>query len=108
MPKYEEVNWDKAECRDMWTELFYVVEEERNVVAYDNINALRSVCARCPIGKDCLTYGFENEIYGVWGGLTSVERRSITNPVKYPQQRRRAVESMATFGVSFQQIKDCV
>jgi hypothetical protein len=38
--EYREVDWEAAECRDLYTDLFYSVEEERNASAYNNINAL--------------------------------------------------------------------
>ncbi len=108
MSEYGEVNWELAECRDVYTDLFYSVEEERNANAYNNINALRSVCARCPIWKACLSYAFENESYGVWGGLTSMERQSFRHPDKYPQQRQRALVALIETGITLAQIKGCL
>ena len=110
MPKYSEVDWENAECKrlEIYTNLFYQVEEERSVVAYDYINSLRSICASCPIWKECLTYAMENENYGMWGGMTSVERVSITEPLKYPNQRARALSSFRRLGISLDQIMECV
>lgn len=108
MLKYEQVNWDLAECRGVYTDLFYKVEEERNIENYPFIDAVRSICARCPIWKDCLTYAIRNEDYGVWGGLTTAERRSVIDPRKYPAQFRRAMFSMEEFGISIQQIRECL
>lgn len=108
MPKYSEVDWDKAGCTDIYTDLFYQVEEERSTQAYDFINALRTTCAACPIWKDCLSYAMENEQYGMWGGMTSQERASITDPFKYPNQRIRALRSLAQLGISLEQIKECL
>ena len=95
MPKYTEVNWEDAECRqlEVHTDLFYDIEEQRSVDAYDHINAVRSICVSCPIWKDCLAYAFQNENYGMWGGMTSIERISITQPTKYPNQLSRALKS---------------
>ena len=110
MSKYSEVDWEKAQCKELEidTNLFYTIEEERSVVAYDYINSLRSICASCPIWKECLTYAMENENYGMWGGLTSVERISMTQPLKYPNQRVRAISSMKGLGISLEQIMECV
>jgi hypothetical protein len=107
LPKYEEVNWDLAECRDTYTELFYTVEEERNQVAYRHINAVRSICARCVIWDKCLTYAFQNENYGVWGGMTSLERKSFGAPHKYPAQKQRAIASLEGYGITLNQIWRC-
>lgn len=104
MPKYDEVDWELAECFGINTDLFYSVEEERNASAYMYINAVRSICARCPIFMECLAYGFENEQYGVWGGLTSLERKAVKEPKKYPAQLRRAIFALEEYGVTYQQI----
>ena len=106
MPKYEQVEWDEAECRGVYTELFYRVEEERNQNAYQYINAVRSICGRCPIQRDCLSYAFGNEDFGVWGGLTSLERRSMAEPDKYPVQLRRALEALTMFGISYKEVRE--
>ena len=108
MPKYDEVDWERAECRGMYTDLFYDVEEQRNVEAYFFINAVRETCARCPIWRDCFQYAYEHERYGVWGGMTSSERASFYNPEKYPNQRRRAVESLRLYGIGQQDIRRAI
>jgi hypothetical protein len=55
-----------------------------------------------------LTYAFENEDYGVWGGLTSVERVSMQDYSKYPNQRVRALLSMNKFGITYREIRECI
>lgn len=106
MPKYEQVDWDQAECRGVYTELFYRVEEERNQTAYQYINAVRSICGRCPIQRECLSYAFGNEEFGVWGGLTSLERRSMGEPDKYPVQLRRALDALKMYGISYKEVRE--
>jgi WhiB family redox-sensing transcriptional regulator len=100
------VKWDKAECLEIDTELFYRVEEERNQTAYQYINAVRSICGRCPIQRDCLAYAFGNEDYGVWGGLTSLERRSMGDPEKYPIQLNRALKALQSYGISYEEVRE--
>jgi WhiB family redox-sensing transcriptional regulator len=40
--------------------------------------AAKSVCARCPVRIDCLTDALtSDERFGIWGGLTERERRSL-------------------------------
>jgi WhiB family redox-sensing transcriptional regulator len=106
MPKYTEVNWELAECHGVETDLFYRIEEERNSTAYKYINAVRSICGRCPIQRDCLAYAFENETFGVWGGLTSMERRSVGEPDKYPIQLSRALQSLTMYGITYKEVKE--
>ncbi len=110
MPKYSEIDWDQAACREagIYTDLFYSVEEERSIMQYEYINSLRTICAACPLWKACLTYAFENEDYGVWGGLTSVERVALKDDGKYPNQRSRAIFNMNQLGINLAQIKECM
>ena len=105
MPQYSEVNWDNAECLGLYTDLFYQVEEERNATAYQYINAVRTICSRCPIWKDCLAYGFQYENYGVWGGLTSVERKAFAEGSASPQTQR-AIKSFSALGITHKMIKE--
>ena len=38
----------------------------------------KSICRVCPVKKPCLEYAMEiREPYGIWGGLTEAERRTI-------------------------------
>jgi WhiB family redox-sensing transcriptional regulator len=106
MPKYQQVDWDQAECREFDTDMFYRVEEERNQDAYQYINAVRSICGRCPIQRECLAYAFGNEEFGVWGGLTGLERRSVGEPDRYPVQLKRALAALKSFGISFREVKE--
>lgn len=108
MPKYEEINWDTAECRGMYTDLFYRVEEERSADAYTYINAVRSVCGRCPLWEKCFQYAYENERYGVWGGMTSLERASFHAPDRYPTQKQRALRSLLEYGITLTQIRKAI
>ena len=104
MPEYKQVDWEKAECLGVHTDLFFSVEEERSTQAYMYINAVRSMCARCPIQFDCLSYAFSHENYGVWGGLTSLERQSIHDRHKYPVQRARALKALQIYGITLKRI----
>jgi len=109
MPIYGEIDWDEAACKgSIYTDLFYTVEEQRSILQYEYINALRSVCARCPLWATCLTYAMEHEDYGVWGGMTSVERVAMRDPSRYPNQRLRAIEELALYGISYEQIVECM
>lgn len=106
MPEYGEINWDKAECRGEDTEMFFRIEEERNYLAYRYINAVRSICSRCPIWRDCLAYAFQNEQFGMWGGLTSLERKSVADPNEYPIQLGRALDHLQLYGINYKDVKE--
>lgn len=109
MPEYGEVDWDQAACRGtIYTDLFYRIEEQRSLMQYQYINALRSICGGCPIWAQCLSYAFEHESYGVWGGLTSVERVALRNRFRYNNQKARAIKDLAQYGITYSDIMDCL
>ena len=40
----------------------------------------KQVCMACPIQPECREYALKNEeLFGVWGGLSPIERRRIRN-----------------------------
>lgn len=54
----------------------------------DEVKAAKKICNACPVAKQCLTWALEtNEPYGICGGLTTGERRSLL------RKRRLAIEN---------------
>lgn len=101
------ISWEKAECKGLDTNAFYFAEEKRLPI-HDKmiaINSLRTICTMCPIWKECLSWAFKNEEYGVWGGMTAVERKSFSSPlltdIKY-----RTLQELKYFGISHADIKE--
>lgn len=39
-----------------------------------------AVCERCPVKRQCLIAGLENNEWGVWGGLTRRQRIALKRP----------------------------
>lgn len=53
----------------------------------------RSVCLACPVREECLNHALdEKERWGMWGGLTPIERRRIERK----DRRNRLKERRAT------------
>lgn len=63
----------EAACRAVDPDLFF---PERGDAA--SLRAARAVCAGCSVREECLSYALErNERLGVWGGLSTQERRRV-------------------------------
>jgi WhiB family transcriptional regulator, redox-sensing transcriptional regulator len=66
---------EQANCRGVDPDAFFV----RGAA---HARAALRLCQGCPVQEPCLEYALEEEIdFGVWGGLTERQRRSL--------QRRR-------------------
>lgn len=67
----------RAACRDLDPNLFFPrVGDEMKAVDY--APEARAACAGCPVAAECLMYALNNaERYGLWGGKTPLQRRSI-------------------------------
>jgi WhiB family redox-sensing transcriptional regulator len=37
----------------------------------------KAVCRVCPVRVECLTWALEHEFYGVWGGTSEKQRRTL-------------------------------
>lgn len=79
MPRYDQVDWTIAACKGTPTNLFYVFEEHRKPQEFFNVSIVKKICYTCPIWRACLVYGMNEEIYGVWGGLTTHERKALVS-----------------------------
>lgn len=76
--KEEPGNWqDMALCSEIGDlDLFY--PEKGNPT-----QRAKSICARCEVKDECLTWAIETrEYWGVWGGLGEQERRKL-----FPKRR---------------------
>jgi WhiB family redox-sensing transcriptional regulator len=60
-------------CQEISTELFFPELGEDRVL----ISQLKSMCKRCPHLQECAEWGIRNERFGIWGGLSAVERKRI-------------------------------
>ncbi|WP_368866403.1 WhiB family transcriptional regulator [Rhodococcoides fascians] len=64
-----------ARCRDYDPAAFFEPEEECDSFSETSISAKR-ICEGCVVRDDCLNYALDaGEQFGVWGGLTSRERK---------------------------------
>lgn len=76
------LDWmDDALCAQVGTEIFF---PEKGGTA----DEAKSICHRCTVQSECLTYALDIEtsgvwtVTGVWGGTTPIERRDIRRRLK--------------------------
>lgn len=67
------MDWrERAACRDVDPELFFPIGSSGPALM--QIEEAKAVCAVCPVKGPCAEFG-AGETDGVWGGLTTAERR---------------------------------
>ena len=86
------MDWSEAECRTYPKKLFTpdIFDEDGEEVFDDGTiweafgdtssyyDEAREICMACPIRLECLAHALANkERFGMWGGLTPIERRRI-------------------------------
>ena len=75
----EEAGWRlEAACLEYPAVLFFGLDDnETPVERRAREEEAKKVCLTCSVRTECLDYALSTrEAYGIWGGLTEVERRS--------------------------------
>lgn len=77
--KIEKELWrERAACKGMDISNFFSETERQSALSRKKHAKTKQICNECPVQKNCLFYAIENNIeYGIWGGLTSVERSAL-------------------------------
>jgi hypothetical protein len=101
MPK--QVDYEKALCKGMDTELFYG-EEDLLYAMKTNLLSVRKICFKCPIQKECMEYGFTYERYGMFGGITGEERYSLRKRNWKNPKVEKLLRDLIELGVSINEI----
>lgn len=73
MANDKRLDYNKANCRDMETEVFFMSEGELQETGMALLT-LRRICVECPIRDACARYAFKYERHGMWGAFTEKER----------------------------------
>jgi hypothetical protein len=79
----------RAACRDVDPELFFPTAES-GPARHAQVRAAKAVCARCPVRAQCLTEALARIPYGIAGGLTEHERRTLRRSDRHPTTGRTA------------------
>ena len=83
--------WDwqlRALCHGR-TSLFFVERnsDNRKQPLLPAERKAKALCARCPVRRECLEYGIEED-YGIWGGTLPSERKESGRATRYGSARR--------------------
>jgi WhiB family redox-sensing transcriptional regulator len=72
---------DSAACRGHSAAVFFAPAHfERKDVRAARERQAKAVCASCAVRAECLQYALRiREPHGIWGGMSEVERRSLTS-----------------------------
>src|SRR5688500_4975450 len=72
---------EQAACLPLPGILFFGMEEnETPIERRVREEQAKSICSTCGVRSECLTYAIATkEPYGIWGGLTELERKSLAN-----------------------------
>jgi WhiB family transcriptional regulator, redox-sensing transcriptional regulator len=89
-PGWDEGGWRAhAACRGEDPELFFPVGSTGPML--EQIAKAKEVCAECPVREVCLDFALNTgQGYGIWGGLTEDERRSLRRRRQRAAARRPA------------------
>ena len=71
-----------ARCKGKLVDIWYPPLDAENQEQYHAV--AREVCNICPVWKECLIDGI-GENWGMWGGLTTLERRDLIQIYKIPK-----------------------
>lgn len=72
-------------CAQVGGNLFFSEDrDEPGVVASPEVNydGARRVCKNCQHLVECALWGLDNEEFGLWGGLSPVDRKNIKSKRK--------------------------
>lgn len=75
----EDLSWqDLALCAGMNTDWFYDEYDSESVS-----HMVDEACLSCPVMKQCMQQGIEDNEWGVWGGVYLVSGKADPNKNKY-------------------------
>lgn len=79
-----ELDWiEYAACQSMAPELFFLPDYDDNHASEELTLPGRLICQTCYVRSECLDYALRNdEPTGIWGGLTTTQRRKLRRGIK--------------------------
>jgi WhiB family redox-sensing transcriptional regulator len=82
VPRVENWDWQlHAACRGMDVAVFYHPTGERDRARRKRIDDAKAICRACPVLGECRAQALAlREPFGIWGGLSELERSHILTP----------------------------
>lgn len=70
-----DLDFEQAACVDADPDIFFSINEDGNEL-YDRkgLKLAKQLCSICPIQEACFKYAVDNDLQGIWGGMTRRER----------------------------------
>lgn len=73
---------DRGSCQGQ-AEVFYNEEKDPKGVRRDKERLAKRICQKCPVLVNCRQHAMNGrEIYGVWGGLSEMERHKLAGRLR--------------------------
>ena len=73
---------DRGSCQGR-PEMFYNEEDDLKGIRRDKERCAKQICDQCPVIVQCRHYAMQaRELYGVWGGLTEMERHTLAGRLR--------------------------
>ena len=72
---------DLANCKDTDPDLFFPNDEGKYMK--ETVKLVKEICNSCEIKELCLKIAIADEMRGIWGGMTEVERTMFTRGTSF-------------------------
>lgn len=84
----------------------YFEKEEATGETYkksqQNSAKAKKICSSCEKRIPCLAYGLQNELWGIWGGYTERERKSLRRKFGISLIRREAIINIQGMNLKYE------
>jgi WhiB family redox-sensing transcriptional regulator len=76
--------WTKyARCKNFDPEIFFPISDKDTDLGMRQQRTAKQICGSCPVHRECLAFALKTQqAYGVWGGLSETERRSLVSATR--------------------------
>lgn len=66
-------DFNEALCKSIGTEFYYTEDDSSGTSSEEKM--AKALCHQCPVVKECAEWGLRHEIYGIWGGMSPLDRK---------------------------------